>query len=85
MKGTLVDKPSISWRADHAAAVTRMSIKASDGVVNPDLKVHGVDNLYVISNGVFPNLGAVNPTLTLTALALKLGDHLVAKGAWRDR
>ena len=46
----------------------------------PIFEVHGVDNLFVISNGVFPNLGSVNPTLTLTALAYRLGDYLVAQG-----
>ena len=66
----------ISGRRCNSAA----EAEARDGVVDADLKVHGLDNLYVVSNGVFPNLGAVNPTLTLTALALKLGDHLVAQG-----
>ncbi|MBX5164532.1 MULTISPECIES: GMC family oxidoreductase [unclassified Rhizobium] len=72
---------SLSWRADHAASVCRMSSKQEEGVVDDDLRVHGIDNLYVISNAVFPNIGAINPTLTLTALALKLGDHLNARGS----
>jgi choline dehydrogenase-like flavoprotein len=80
MGATQVNRSSISWRADHAASVTRMSKQERDGVVDPDLKVHGVDNLFVISNGVFPNLGAVNPTLTLAALAYRLGGHLVELG-----
>lgn len=57
-----------------------MSVNEAEGVVDPDLRVHGVDNLFIISNGVFPNLGAVNPTLTLTALAYRLGEHLVQLG-----
>ena len=57
-----------------------MSPDETSGVVGADLRVHGVDNLFVISNGVFPNLGSVNPTLTLTALAYRLGDYLVAQG-----
>lgn len=81
MGATQINLSSTSWRADHAASVTRMSVKETDGVVDPNLRVHGVDNLFVISNGVFPNLGAVNPTLTLTALAYRLGDHLVELGA----
>ena len=77
MRATLsVDKPSISWRADHAASTCRMGLSPEVSVVDPNLQVHGVDNLYVCSNAVFPSLGAVNPTLTLTALALRLGDHL---------
>lgn len=68
----------MSWRADHAACLTRMSDSPKTGVVDKDLKVFGTKNLYVCSNASFSSLGAVNPTLTLTALALKLGDHLNA-------
>ena len=35
-----------------------------------------MENLYVLSNAVFPSVGAVNPTLTLVALAFRLADHL---------
>lgn len=76
MDTQLLGKPSISWRADHAACTVRMSHDPDEGVTDPNLRVHGVDNLFVCSNGVFPSLGAVNPTLTLTALALRLADHL---------
>jgi len=78
MNAQMVDKPSVSWRCDHAASVCRMSNDEQDGVVDANLRVHGVDNLYVCSNATFPSIGAVNPTLTLTALALRLGDHLIA-------
>jgi choline dehydrogenase-like flavoprotein len=40
------------------------------------MKVFGTDNLYVCSNAAFPTCAAVNPTLTLTAMTLRLGDHL---------
>jgi choline dehydrogenase-like flavoprotein len=76
MGGNLTTKPNISWRCDHAASTCRMSKDPVDGVVDADLRVHGTDNLYVCSNAVFPNIGAINPTATLTALALRLGDHL---------
>jgi choline dehydrogenase-like flavoprotein len=73
-------KPTVSWRADHAASTCRMGLTEADSVVDKDLRIHGVENLYVCSNAVFPSLGAINPTLTLTALALRLGDHLVSAG-----
>lgn len=65
-------------RADHATSTCRMAKRAADGVVDENLKVHQTDNLFVCSNAVLPNSGAVNPTLTLVALALRLGDHLAA-------
>jgi len=76
MDAKLSKDATVSWRADHAASTCRMSADAASGVVDPNLMVHGTDNLFVCSNAVFPSLGAINPTLTLTALALRLGDHL---------
>ena len=71
---------SLTPRADHAVATCRMSQDPRKGVVDKNLRLHGVENVYICSNAVFPNVAAVNPTLTLTALSLRLGDHLL-KGA----
>ena len=60
----------------HASATCRMSSSDADGVVDPKLQVHGTDNLYVCSNAVFPSIAAANPTLTLSALAVRLAEHL---------
>lgn len=67
-------------RGDHAASTCRMATTPEKGVVDEQLKVHGVDNLYVCSNAVFPSGAAVNPTLTVTALSLRLGKHLSTLG-----
>lgn len=69
------------WRsgvadAFHPAGTTRMSTDPAAGVVDPDLRVHGVDGLFVASSSVFPIAGYANPTLTIVALALRLADHL---------
>ena len=60
----------------HATSTCRMSVSDADGVVDRNLRVHGTDNLYVCSNAVFPNVAAANPTLTLTALAVRLAEHI---------
>jgi choline dehydrogenase-like flavoprotein len=65
----------------HASATCRMSNADSDGVVDPTLQVHGTDNLYVCSNAVFPSIAAANPTLTMSALAVRLAEHLVRSHA----
>lgn len=62
--------------AYHMMGGTRMSVEPQDGVVNTDTRVHGVENLYVASASVFPSGGMANPTLTIMALALRLGHHL---------
>ena len=62
----------------HASATCRMSRSDTDGVVDPNLQVHGTDNLYVCSNAVFPSIAAANPTLTVSALAVRLATHFAA-------
>lgn len=47
------------------------------GVVDPDGRVHGLENLYVAGSSVFPAVGAANPTLTLVAQVPRLADHLL--------
>ncbi len=60
----------------HASGTCRMAHSPEAGVTDANLRVHGMDNIYICSNAVFPSIGAVNPTLTLTALAFRLADHL---------
>ena len=79
MDASLTEKPSVSWRADHAGSTCRMGNDPAMSVVDGNLRIHGVDNVYVCSNATFPSIGAINPTLTLTALALRLGDHLLGR------
>ena len=62
--------------ASHPMGTTRMSLLPSQGVVNPDCRVHSVPNLYVASSSVFPTSGYANATLTILALSLRLADHL---------
>lgn len=61
---------------DHHMGALRMSESPGDGIVDTNLKLHKVDNLYVAGCGVFPTSGCANPTLTIVALALRLADHL---------
>ncbi len=60
----------------HHMGTTRMHDDPRQGVVDRDLRVHGMDNLYVLGSSVFPTGGWANPTLTIAALALRLSDHL---------
>jgi choline dehydrogenase-like flavoprotein len=62
----------------HHMGGTRMASSPQDGVVNADLRVFGVDNLYVCGSSVFPSSGHANPTLTIVQLALRLGDAIAS-------
>jgi choline dehydrogenase-like flavoprotein len=77
----LVGEDDRSWPDDliggyHHMGTTRMSADPRDGVVDRDCRVHGVANLYVAGSSVFPTAGSGTPTMTLVALALRLGHHL---------
>jgi choline dehydrogenase-like flavoprotein len=67
------------WGGHHFMCTTRMSDGPEEGVTDADQRVWGADNLYVAGASVFGACGAVNPTLTLIALALRLGDHLATR------
>ena len=60
----------------HPAGTTRMGADEHSSVVDRDLKVHGLANVYVVGSSVFPSMGAANPTFTAMALALRLAEHL---------
>jgi choline dehydrogenase-like flavoprotein len=62
---------------DHHIGATRMSRSSDAGVVDRHCRVHDIDNLYVVSSSVFTTGGFVHPTLTIIALALRLGQHLL--------
>jgi choline dehydrogenase-like flavoprotein len=54
----------------------RLSVSPNGGVVDPNLRLHGMDNGYICSSAVFPTSGYSNPTHTLLALAVRLAEHL---------
>ena len=70
----------LSWNqaqlSSHISGTCRMSRSPDSGVVDENLKVHDTRNLYLCSNAVFPSVGAANPTVTIVALAHRLGRHL---------
>jgi choline dehydrogenase-like flavoprotein len=50
-----------------------------DGVVDRDLRHHRVEGLHVVGGSAFPAYSALHPTLTICALALRLGRRLAAE------
>jgi choline dehydrogenase-like flavoprotein len=76
-----LDATQLNWKdrlssAAHHLGTVRMSADSTTGCVNHDLRIHGIDNVYVCDGSVFPTSGNANPTMTCMALAARLGDHL---------
>lgn len=63
----------------HTMGTTRMGSDPAASVCDASQRVHGYQNLYLSGSSVFPSSGAINPTLTIVALAFRLADHLGAR------
>lgn len=63
----------------HPMCATRMSAEEADGVVDVDLRIHGFDNVFVCSSSSFATGGAAHSTMTIAALAHRLGSLLAAR------
>ena len=60
----------------HQVGTTRMSESPVDGVVDRNLAIHGVRNVFVASSSTFVTSGQANSTFMIVAFALRLVDHL---------
>ena len=60
----------------HHMGGSKMSSVPQGGVVNENLQVWGVSNLYICSCSVFPTSSHSNPTLTMLALGIRLYNHI---------
>lgn len=63
-------------RGGHLMGTCRMGTDPEGAVVDPDLRHHRLENLFVAGSSAFPTYSAVHPTLTIAALALRLGEQL---------
>ncbi len=63
----------------HQAGTCRFGTDPATSVLDVNCKAHELDNLYVVDTSFFPSIGAVNPSLTAMANALRVGDHLLER------
>ena len=76
--------PSAHFRAQrmpvavcsHQCGTLRFGEDPSASVLDRNCRAHELENLYAVDASFFPSSGAVNPTLTIIANALRVGDHL---------
>ena len=71
--------PASMYAGNHHMGTTRMSRDQDKGVVDPDCRMHDVDNLYIGGSSVFPTVGFSNPTFTIVSMSLRLAEHLKSK------
>ena len=65
----------------HQAGTCRMGNDPKTSVVDPDCRLHDIDNVYVIDASVHVTNGGFNPALTILANAYRASDRLLK--AWK--
>jgi len=63
----------------HQAGTIRFGTDPRASALDINCKAHELDNLYVIDGSFMPSIGAVNPTLTIIANALRVAEHITAR------
>lgn len=63
----------------HQAGTCRFGTDPAASVLDMNCKTHELDNLYVVDASFFPSIAAVNPSLTVIANALRVGEHLLER------
>lgn len=68
----------------HLAGTCRMGTDPDTSVTNPDGRTWDIPNLWVCDGSLFPTSGAVNPSLTIQALACRMADRIREMAARRE-
>jgi choline dehydrogenase-like flavoprotein len=63
----------------HQCGTLRFGTDPATSVLDVDCKAHELDNLYVVDASFFVSSGAVNPSLTIIANALRVGERLAER------
>jgi choline dehydrogenase-like flavoprotein len=63
-------------RIAHVCGTCRFGDDPRTSVLDRDNRVHDVDNLFVVDSSFFPSSGGTNPSLTIAANALRVGERI---------
>lgn len=60
----------------HACGTCRFGDDPATSVLDCDNRAHDLDNLYVVDASFFPSSGGINPSLTIVANSLRVGEQI---------
>ncbi|NEQ29060.1 MAG: GMC family oxidoreductase, partial [Microcoleus sp. SIO2G3] len=63
----------------HQCGTCRFGEDPKTSVLDLNCRTHDVNNLYVVDGSFFPSSTALNPSLTIMANALRVGEHLLER------
>ncbi len=86
-KAKIILKKTGSWTQyihhirtfSHTVGTIRMGDDPKTAPLDKYCNFRGIENLYVVDGSFMPTSAAVNPSLTISANALRVGDHIVNK------
>jgi len=68
----------------HASGGARAGDDPVDNVLDRNGRVHGFENVFVTDSSYFPSGLGANPTLTIQANALRIGEHIATKATMQS-
>ncbi len=74
-----LSKETTARRLFHGAGGCRFGEDAARSVLDPECRVHGIENLWVADGSFMPTGSGVNPTLTIQANALRVGQAVAQR------
>lgn len=83
LKASGADRVLHAKSAYHVLGTCRMGSDPAASVVDPFCRAHDIPNLFVCDGSVFVTQGAVNPSLTIEAIAMRTARHILSAGAER--
>lgn len=75
--GAVQTSSFVQHSSHHPCGTLRMGDDATTSVVDRNCRSHDHKNLFVAGSSVFPTMGTANPTLTISALSLRLAEYLI--------
>ena len=69
--------PSLEINSGHPSGTCRFGTNPATSVLDASCRSHELHNLYVVDASFMPRSGAVNPSLTIAANALRVADKII--------
>ena len=75
----IITVPLVGSAGFHLLGTARMGDDPGNSVVNGTGQAHDFDNLWIVDGSVFVTAGALNPTSTIQAIALRAADYMLGR------
>jgi choline dehydrogenase-like flavoprotein len=72
----VLSRPFDRRTPSHQCGTIRFGTDPTTSALDTMCRAHDHENLYVVDASFLPTSAAVNPALTITAMALRVADHL---------